>query len=389
MSKYKIILMYAITFLLAFFLLHCEPEEFMISPLELAKYLELNEIQETKLMPVFEEIEGIFKEYYSGKKKSTVTGQRAADDELDEEWVTTLDKAYKLMKTIPDEMNPQQKMLWRQTKLYRLFIYERGEILKKLRDINTEEYRTKVAPSLEPELVYKEYPGDKEIYKKWKVTFGSGYGIFTKKINMASVDKRGRYSFPAAISALLLDPKIVEYEFRQKYPDRRDEWNSLRKEYLAEVNPDNNILIRLSLYSALHPKFTDIYDWIVYIENDNGVQIEPLKIEEHNVPWDYFNTEEDLPDFLKMRGMQRAEMTERSMDGPERITGNTERIQQPAERGQVGFAPAGHYRYYLLFFPREVSGDAVINGNVKYLRLVFLKDIGSPEKAEGMWYFIN
>jgi len=352
----------------------CDTEEVSVNPVEIAGYLELDEGQKEKLMPVFEQVRDIFKDYYARKKAGTIRHNQVKKTGLDKEWITVLDKAYNLLREVPDDLNARQRMLWRQTKIYRLFIYERSEIMRKLMEENKEKYRINVTPTLDSDFYSKNFTGSDKLYDLWSVTFGSGAGLIGRRVDLSSIESEGRYSFPATITALLVDPKIIEYEFREKYSDRKDEWDTLRKKYITEINADNNILVRVSLFSNLHEKFVHLKNWIVYLEDDKERQIEPVKTEKVDDSWPHNEREIELPDFIKSwRTRDRAfrqRDNEMNFPGPER-----------------GIGMQFYKSYYLLYFPKVIGGREVISRDVHYLKLIFLREIGSAEKAEGVWMF--
>ncbi|RKY84303.1 hypothetical protein DRQ09_08815, partial [candidate division KSB1 bacterium] len=363
-------------FIILFLFIFCEQEQIKIDPLALSKFLELNEGQKAELIPVFEQVKQIFNEYYRNKNLKENTNKKNVVSEIDEDWINTLDKVFLLIKDIPEKLNSRQKLLWSRTKLYRLFIYERSEIIRKIMSKNKERFRVEVKPTLDPEFYIKGFKGNKDLYRKWTVTFGSGQGLYYRRVDIASVKKKGRYTFPITVVATLVDPEIMEYEFRNKYPDRRNEWDILRKKYLSEINPDNDVLVRVSLFTSLHPKFVDIKNWIVYLEDNNNRQIEPEKVVERKEPWKYYEPEVKIPEFAKGRTLRGLEPNRQFQRGGELPLKSNVKMEN-------------YSSYYLLYFPSVFNGSRVIGDNVEFLKLVFLKDIGSNEKAEGIWIFVK
>ncbi|MCP4724713.1 MAG: hypothetical protein GY863_06740 [bacterium] len=43
--------------------------------------------------------------------------------------------------------------------------------------------------------------------------------------------------------------------------------------------------------------------------------------------------------------------------------------------------------YYQLFFPAKISGNEILSPDNDYIKLVFLDEVGSRQRAEGTWVF--
>ena len=174
---------------------------------------------------------------------------------------------------------------------------------------------------------------------------------------MSGRGSRGSQAFPLTVTATLMDDPIIESGLRY-YEDSISmstaEADSFRKKYSNLHEPDKFIIVEATLKTSLAENYLDMSRWTIFLEDDERNQNIPAKIADKPVSTRRF---EGLMDEPRLK---------RSM--------------------YVDFSQ--HKKNIVLYFPKnDYYGKPIIHENLKYLKLVFMTDVGGQAQAEGTWHF--
>jgi hypothetical protein len=214
----------------------------------------------------------------------------------------------------------------------------------------------------------KPYPSSKdtekrymEIKSRWTVVLGSRRpnrpsGLVAPAFATGSGPSR-EAGFPITVSATLMDRQVIEaglHYYAEMISMSPDEIENFRKRYWDIYEPDKSILIEASLQTTEAENYLDLSRWTIFLEDDQGNQIGLSKISENPLSSTHFSNRINSPEFERPFFMDFSY----------------------------------HAKNVLLYFPRiDYYGNPSIHEDVKYLKIVFLLDVGGHARAEGSWLF--
>ncbi|MCK4965701.1 hypothetical protein KAS50_01645, partial [bacterium] len=222
----------------------------------------------------------------------------------------------------------------------------------------------KVVPTLTPEDIPDELPEYSELLEQWTVTFGMRRNG-SRSILIGNGNASGDGRFPLRIKATLIDP-LVDFAVNKKSSESKDVSLESFSSHLNNINL-NEIVIQISLSTYYHESYLDLNNWIVYLENDNIGQFEPVRIETRETP---FVKEPKMFNFFSYPDDE---------ESPE--------MPQSRSQQQRFFRDPMKTAFYRIVFKNKTNGDPIITEYTRFLKLVFLKEIGTNEKSEGKWVF--
>ena len=327
------------------------------------EFLEITPEQEPEARRILGDARGIFDKYYAKLDDAKAAGTRITDKMVVDGQISMMNELHETLKEMQRLLTDNQQEIFLRSELYYFYNETRSDLA---RDISlSDEYDI---------LTYERmvYPGllsatnrSEELLQRpgaWSIYFGQSVmrGVMRNISNSLSSNAR---NFPIGIQATLVN------NYGQ---------NAIAGEQFTEV--------RAVVQSRLHPDYTNIDRWVVYLETSGGLQTDPVRIEPVTKEW--FVSEgllnmNEMPEFITepvafRGGMERRES--RMGRGPvlERpFTGRNN------DRQEMFRLSSGYYRF---FFPYKLNGTPIISPQTEWIKIVFLEEIGSKEYAEGVWH---
>jgi len=214
-----------------------------------------------------------------------------------------------------------------------------------------------VTPYLDRTIASETDESYESLKAKWTVTLNPVKPDASSPAGIGGPGRRGGGRFPLAVSASLMDAKVIEAGF-DYYTNlltmTTEEREAFRQRYVDLHNTEKYILIEATLQTSWTEIYLDLNRWTIFLEDNKGNQHEPEKISEQSIP---------------------------TLD-----TDNTF-INPPI--GQLNAFPFQfHQKQIFLYFPRNDSyGQPIIHKGIEYLKIVFIQEEGFPARAEGTWAF--
>jgi hypothetical protein len=200
----------------------------------------------------------------------------------------------------------------------------------------------------------------KEVKSRWTVVLGSqarGMGPMMMPFLSGGGPPSDGGFFPMTVTATLMDRQVIEagldyYQDMTKMTP--EEAEHFRRAYEDHHETDNYILIEASFRTTATESYLDLSQWTIFLEDDRGNQHVPDKVVEMS------------PSTTRFGGMMDMSGLKRPM--PLDLT--------------------THMKNIFLYFPiKDYYGNATIYEGIKYLKLVFLQNVGGSARAEGFWQF--
>ncbi len=321
-------------------------------------FLDLSEEQEKVIKPQLEDIHNKVHQYFAevnSKKKESKMISKKEGLRLK---INLMESISPVVNSIMESLNDEQMTYWARSELFYFYVESRRDISEEL----LESYNIPYKRTIPSELITGDMKFDEKVeyIDNWTIYFGQNtfpfyYSKATKGIKGSRMQKA---RFPIGVQATIIDSSVQEFEdhFIDNLP--------------VDLPDEPFIELRAVLSTTQHPNFINIDNWVVFIENSKGIQIEPLKIEKKTRDW-FYDREllyaSRLPDFLQ----------------PVSRGKSTEPGSRSMRRGMGGMQQ--YNTYYQLFFPAKVSGSELISPGNEYIKLVFLDEVGSRSRAEGTW----
>ena len=342
-------------------------------PEKMVEYLELRKDQrETvfpKLIAVQEEIFRFFEKWE--KNFRTPYGFETEDTqiEFEREQEAAANKIIDIVGEIANLLDEQQKVRLFNVEIPNLYFEEAMAVQREylIEEQKKENPVVRVLPTINEKDIPAKLPDLSELQDKWTVTFGmsrgrSGGFSFTG----GGESSAAGMGFPLKIKATLLDPLLVIAQKRQD--DKVREFPSdAAISYFDSIKKDV-LEIQVSITTSYHESYLDLKNWIVYLENDKIEQFEPWKIEKREKPFIEQSRTFRLP--YSQRRIQTPTITDAPDMEPSRIFGDMSKSA-----------------YYSIFFRNKIQGKPFIRRDTEFLKLIFLKEIGTAERSEGRWIF--
>jgi len=346
-------------------------------PEKMAEYLELSEDQRETVFPkltaVQEEIFGFLEKW--GEKFKTPYGfeTEEAMEEFEEERKAAIDKITDIVREFANLLDEQQKSKLFNVEIPSLYFEEAMMVqMNYLRGKQKKENPVvKVSPTIKKEDIPAEFPYLSELLDKWTVTFGTktgrsgAGGFFARGVGESSPEGTG---FPLKIRATIIDPLIniaqkkETNKIHEFTPDSAISYfNNIKKDILE---------IQVSMTTSYHESYLDLKNWIVYLENDKIEQFEPWKIQKREKPFIEHSRTFKTP--IYQRKIKSPNITDTSDMKLSRIFGRSSKSA-----------------YYSISFKNKVQGKPLVAEDTKFLKLIFLKAVGTAERAEGKWIFLK
>lgn len=202
------------------------------------------------------------------------------------------------------------------------------------------------------------------LWEKWTIQFGGsmrggGPRLFGNPLTLSTGDDRGGGGgeFPLQITATLMDSSLIEAGLKY-YSDRiemtPEERAEFRNTYYERYDVDNHLLIWCELQTSWTELFLDPDRWLIFIEDDQVNQHEPVKV-----------------------------LEESTSIGQSRTDSLTQLPPGPGYR-----AWSFHQKALMLCFPkRDYYKNPILSEKVKYLKLIFQQKDDEKSRAEGVWVF--
>jgi len=344
-------------------------------PEKMAEYLELREDQrETvfpKLIAIQEEIFRFFEKWE--KKFRTPYGFETEDTqtEFEKEQEAAVNKITDTVGEIANLLDEQQKVRLFNVDIPNLYFQEAMMVQREyqIEEQKKENPVVEVMPTINEKDIPAKLPDLSELRDKWTVTFGmsrGGSGGFS--FTGGGGNPPGGVGFPLKIKATLVDPLFVIAQKRQNNRIREFSPDSAVS-YFNSIERDI-LEIQVSITTSYHESYLDLKNWIVYLENDKIEQFEPWKIEKREKPFIEQSRTFRLP--YSQKRVQTPTVTNIPDMGPSRIFGDMSKSA-----------------YYSIFFRDKVQGKSLIRRDTEFLKLIFLKEIGTDERSEGKWIFLK
>ena len=191
-----------------------------------------------------------------------------------------------------------------------------------------------------------------EVKSKWTVFLGSigGGGM------MGRGSARGG-PFPIMVRATLMDDQVIEAGL-QYYGDMTSmlprEVEDFKQSYWDHHELDKTILIEAHLQTTGAENYLDLSRYTIFLQDDGGNQLDPVRIVEKPLSTTHF-------------------------EGT---------MNDPSARNPLFINMTNHIKNAFLYFPRyDYYGNPTIQEDLKYLKLVFLLDVGGSARGEGIWVF--
>jgi hypothetical protein len=204
----------------------------------------------------------------------------------------------------------------------------------------------------------------KTLWDKWTIQFGGmmrggGSRLFGSSLNLSTGDDRGEGTgeFPLQITATLMDSSLIEAGLKYysdmigMTPEERAEF---RNTYYKRYDVEDRVLIWCELQTSWTELFLDPDRWLIFIEDDQVNQHEPLQVLEDSTSID------------------------------QKLTDSLARV--PPEPGYRVWR--NHQKTWMLCFPkRDYYKNPILSEKVKYLKLIFQQKDDEKSRAEGIWVF--
>jgi len=320
------------------------------------RFLEITPQQEQKIKEQLENARNIFIQHYT-KLDSIDTGMlKLSENALLDYRISMLTGLDSIIHNINNVLTEKQRSIFVRSELFYYFMEARNKILKDYADNNELSHELVVNPSEIPADVESEVNSE-EAYA-WTIYFGQNMLPFFSDRSRDSVSKSARGRFNIGVQATL-----VNNFNRDSNNTEESKTDIFNKKKTTEIN--------VILFSSIHPSFTDINRWVVYLELQDGTQIEPATIEEISESW--FENRNLLPENRIPKFLMNRESTE---------TRTT--------RARQSYYPDAfklNRTYYKLLFPYAVNGVPLISHENSFIRLIFLEEVGSTKSARGTWHF--
>lgn len=334
---------------------------------KMAEYLELTkeqrEIISPKLLIIQEEVFGFFENWGKRFKGPYTTDSDEERKAFDEDRKAIIKKINETINEISNLLNITQKEKLHKIQIPELSFDEAKSIM--MENIKEEEKKenpiVKVFPTLTKKDIPKDIPPLSKLIDSWTITFGTrkqtSGGFFT---GIGGEGAQGTTGFPLKIEATLLDPLISVAQKMENFKSSENSDDSVLSYY--ENAQKDTIEIRLSITTLYHESYLDLKNWIIYLENDKIEQFEPLKIEQQEKP--LLSSSRIFP--LMKRPSQQT---------------------PPDKNLRRALGEPIKSAYFSLFFKNKSKDRPIITEDTQFLKLVFLKEIGKNERAEGRWVF--
>jgi len=342
-------------------------------PEKMAEYLELREDQRETVFPKLTAIqEEIFRFFEKWEKKFRTSYGFETEDaqiEFEKEQESAVNKIIDTVGEIANLLDEQQKSRLFNVDIPDLYFEEAMRIQREylMEEQKKENPVVEVMPTINEKDIPAKLPDLSELQDKWTVTFGmsrGGSGGFS--FTGGGESPAAGMGFPLKIKATLLDPLLVIAQRRgsnktHEFPSDSaiSYFNSIKKDVLE---------IQVSITTSYHESYLDLKNWIVYLENDKIEQFEPWKIEKREKPFIEQSRSFRLP------YSQRRVMPPTITDAPD---------MEPTRT----FGDMSKSAYYSVFFRDKIQGKPLIREDTEFLKLIFLKEIGTAERSEGKWIF--
>ena len=202
------------------------------------------------------------------------------------------------------------------------------------------------------------------LWEKWTVQVGGnmksgGPRLLGSSLTMPSGYDRGGGGgeFPLQITATLMDSSLIEAGLKY-YSDIIDmtpeEGEEFRNAYYKRYDVEDHLLVWCELQTSWTELFLDPNRWIIFIEDDQVNQHEPVKVLEESTSIGQSRT--DTLTQLPPRSWYRAWRF--------------------------------HQKALMLCFPkRDYYKNPILSEKVKYLKLIFQQKDDEKSRAEGVWVF--
>lgn len=346
-------------------------------PEKMAEYLELSEDQRETVFPkltaIQEEIFGFLEKWREEFKTPYGFETEEAREEFEDEQKAAINKIIDIVEEFANLLDEQQKSKLFNIEIPSLYFEEAMMVqMNYLRETQKKENPVvKVLPTINKEDIPAEFPYLSELLDKWTVTFGtktgrSGAGrFFARGAGESSPVGTG---FPLKIRATIIDPLIniaqkketnKIYEFT---PDSAISYfNNIKKDILE---------IQVSMTTSYHESYLDLKNWIVYLENDKIEQFEPWKIQKREKP------------FIEQSRTFKTPFYRRKTISPS-ITDTSD-----MKLSRI-FGRSSKSAYYSISFKNKVQEKPLVAEDTEFLKLIFLKSVGTAERSEGKWIFLK
>ena len=334
----------------------CEEERIHVNVDNYIEFLSITPEQETDVKPMLIDARDIIEDY-NAKLEAGSKRSKQKKDLLDLK-ISLLERLHPLMRTILQQLDSkQQRQLWRRSELYYFYTTTRRYAVNNYTFSFKLTHKKSVTPVLSPQSEKGGSPTDP--LESWTVYFGMPVYSFFRGNIRKSIDPAARNRFPISIQATLVDKSL------------RTKEEELSEPLPVSIDPESVIEIRVLLSTRLHTNFIDINNWITFLTLPNDTEVEPVKIVARNEKWFEDRgllVSKRFPKFLLTLDQQREDV---------------DRAQSEARR----YSLENLHTYYQLFFPAEINNAPIISPDVASIKLVFLEDIGSINRAEGTWNF--
>ncbi len=370
-KKYSILSIIIISFLTFF---SCKKDvSLFYYPEKMVAYLNLNEEQKKTVLPKLNEIQkdifDFFRKWRTEFRNRIDFESESQRDEFEKQRDEVLENMKNKVNEIADLLDKEQKKKFFNIKIPEIYFEELMIVQMEYQRENQkkENQEVKVFPTLSSKNIPYELPSLTKLVEKWTVTFGMRRGMpggfFTTAIRQNSNESIG---FPLKIKATLIDPLITIVQKMEKDNSVTSESAIL---HFDSIKSDL-IEIQISISTSYHESYLDLDGWIIYLENENVEQFEPVKIEK---------IEKSL--------------SEQSSKFRTNLYRERSKNETPLESSDINL---GHFfggftksEYFSLFFKNTTSEKPIITKDTKFLKLVFLREIGTKERSEGKWNFIE
>jgi len=341
----------------------CEEERIDVIVDNYLEFLEITPEQEPVIKAMLNTARSIVEDYYKIRDaaEQSKTRKMTKDDLLNMR-IDLLKRLSPVMESISQELNNNQRLLWRRSELYYFYTEIRRYALDNYNKAHKLSFEKTVTPGFLKQP--KEGVFALDPIEQWTIYFGLPmYPNLAGDISN-SMPPAARLTFPISIQATLMDTTLLVRE------------SDIALAYPQDISPESVIEMRVLLHTRLHSNYVDINNWIPFLELSNGAEIEPVKAVKRDEQWFADRgllLSNRIPEFLTSTEPER-EIPDRQM---------TERQAPMRSRGVF----TTYTEYYQLFFPAFINEAPLISPAVDHIKLVFLEEIGSNNRAEGFWKF--
>jgi hypothetical protein len=202
------------------------------------------------------------------------------------------------------------------------------------------------------------------LWEKWTIRFGGsmrsgGSRLLGNSLTLSTGDDRGggEGEFPLQITATLMDSSVIEAGLKY-YSDKiemtLEEKAEFRNTYYKRYDVENHLLIWCELQTSWTDLFLDPDRWLIFIEDDQVNQHEPVQV-----------------------------LEESTSTGQKQTDSLTQLSPEPRYR-----VWRYHQKALMLCFPkRDYYKNPILSEQVKYLKLIFQQKDDEKSRAEGIWVF--